>query len=95
MTNSPVTEEFGDGRHLFTDPEWKRNTMEKKEEKSIGPRKGALLGGVMVAGGAIVIAQKVSYDVVNSQELTLLVVGVGFVVGATIGYLLAKSRAKK
>jgi hypothetical protein len=64
-----------------------------KAKAPISPAKGAVIGAVLTAGGAIVIAQKLFDEVRSSQGATLIVVAVGLVVGAVIGAVLYRSRA--
>ena len=60
----------------------------------ISPAKGAVIGAVVTAGGAITFAQHSSGEVAASESLTLIIVAAGLVVGAVIGAVLARRRAQ-
>ncbi len=69
-------------------------TEAPKVKTPVSPAKGAVIGGVLTALGAIVVAQHAFEEVESSETLTLLIVGVGLVVGAVIGGLLARRAAR-
>ena len=62
------------------------------EKERTGPVKVALVGGILLAFIAVVAGQNISPKIEASQDMTLLLVGGGFVVGAVGGYLIGRFR---
>jgi hypothetical protein len=68
-----------------------KNTIQKPKQK-IDPVQAAIVGAVMVALLAVVVAQKLSSNVAGSQKLTVLIIGLGIVIGAIGGVVIHKKR---
>jgi hypothetical protein len=69
-------------------------TLQNKQrpQKPVGPAKGAVAGGVLMALGSVLVAQKLFPEVASSQSLTLLVVFAGLIVGGLLGFIISRKK---